>query len=102
MLGRGTYQDHISWLIGQPGGDNINVLHINEYFMGPRMVIYATIEVIRPVHGWEEDKYIGTSPYWPSDPLWEKYVVNLKQERMNLKFYHLNSPWIRSWVRYSD
>ena len=23
VLGRGTYQDHISWLIGQPGGGNM-------------------------------------------------------------------------------
>ena len=29
------------------------------------MVICATIKVVRPVHGWEEDKYIGTSPYMP-------------------------------------
>ena len=33
--------------------------------MGPRMVIYATIKVVRPAHGWEEDKYIGTYPYIP-------------------------------------
>ena len=59
----GRDQDHMSWLIGKPGGGNMGLLYINNNLLYPR--IYAMIKVIRPVHGWEENKYIATSPYTP-------------------------------------
>ena len=58
-----------------------DVLYINEYLLYPRMVIYKMIKVVRPVHGWEENKYIATPythPYLPSDALGETYVMYLR------------------------
>ena len=58
-----------------------DVLYINEYLMYPRMVIYTMIKVVRPVHGWEENKYIATPHthhYLPSDAPGERYVIYLR------------------------
>ena len=66
------------------------------------MVTCSIIEVVRPVRGWEENKYIATSPYTPLFAIRcpVEGICNVFEGRMNLKFDHLNPLWIRSWVRY--
>ena len=66
VLGRGTHQDHISWIIGQSWRGNTRCIVHKKVFIGSQDGV-TMIRVVRPGDDWEEDNILPLA----HTPLWD-------------------------------